>query len=71
MPARRDRGDDDEPMQSTVLLGIVVAAGIAAASSDATTPGANGRIAYQQQVNGPFQLFTIRPDGTGARRSHT
>jgi TolB protein len=48
-----------------LFMGIAVAAGIAATSSDATTPGANGRIAYQQEVHGRYQLFTIRPDGTG------
>jgi len=47
---------------------IVVTAGIAAASSDATTPGANGRIAYQQEIHGRYQLFTIRADGTGSRQ---
>jgi Tol biopolymer transport system component len=49
-----------------LFVSVVAAAGIAAAgSSDATTPGRNGLIAYQQEVNGGYQLFTIRPDGTG------
>ena len=50
-----------------ILASIVVAAGIAAASSVATTPGRNGLIAFQleQGVNSGYQLFTIRPDGTG------
>jgi Tol biopolymer transport system component len=38
--------------------------GVTAGASSATTPGANGVIAYQQEVHGVYQLFTIRPDGT-------
>jgi TolB protein len=51
----------------TIFVSIVVAAGIAAANSDATTPGRNGLIAYQleQPANRGYQLYTIRPDGTG------
>ena len=48
-----------------LCLGVLLAAGVGVTSSDATTPGANGLIVYQQQVNGRYQLFTIRADGTG------
>jgi Tol biopolymer transport system component len=51
--------------RKVLFLGVLVAVGIAAASSDATTPGANGLIAYAQEVRGAYQLFAIRPDGTG------
>ena len=46
------------------LLAAVTAA-FAATSSQATTPGKNGLIVYAQEVRGRYQLFTIRPDGTG------
>ena len=45
------------------LTGILLAAGIAAAGSDATTPGPNGLIVYMREAHGHFRLFTIRPDG--------
>jgi Tol biopolymer transport system component len=34
----------------------------------ATTPGTNGLIAYAKEAGGHFQLFTIRPNGTGERQ---
>jgi Tol biopolymer transport system component len=49
----------------------IVAAIAAAASSQATTPGRNGLIVYAKEARegyGVFQLFTIRPDGTGNRQ---
>ena len=49
--------------RALVLTGILLAAGIAAAGSDATTHGPNGRIVYMREVHGHFRLFTIRPDG--------
>jgi len=48
-----------------LLTVILVTAGVAAASSHATTLGRNGLIAYGQEVGHGYQLFTIRPDGTG------
>jgi Tol biopolymer transport system component len=47
---------------------VVVAAIAAATSSQATTPGRNGLIVYAQELRGGYQLFTIRPDGTGNRQ---
>jgi Tol biopolymer transport system component len=38
------------------------------ASASSTTRGVNGRILYQQEVNGKVQLFTIRADGTGRKQ---
>jgi Tol biopolymer transport system component len=38
------------------------------AASNATFRGANGRLAYQVKVGKHIQLFTVRPDGTGARQ---
>jgi Tol biopolymer transport system component len=55
-------------------LAIVAAAAAAltalavAGSALSTTRGANGRILYQQEVNGKTQLFTVRPDGSGRRQ---
>jgi Tol biopolymer transport system component len=48
--------------------GLVVLAGVTMTDSGATTPGPNGRIVYAQEVQGHFQLFTVRPDGTGRAR---
>jgi Tol biopolymer transport system component len=53
-------------MRAFVL--ICVAFGVLAAASGATTPGKNGLIVYAQEVNGHFQLFAIRPDGSGAKQ---
>ena len=39
-----------------------------AGSALSATPGRNGRIIFQQEVNGKSQLFTVRPDGTGRRQ---
>lgn len=50
------------------LVAAVAASGIVAASGDATAPGTDGLIVYQQMVGGAYQLFTIRPDGTGNRQ---
>ena len=55
-------------------LSIVVAAAASlvalasAQSSPATFKGQNGRLVYQAQVGAHTQLFTIKPDGTGARQ---
>ncbi|MFL5827012.1 MAG: TolB family protein [Thermoleophilaceae bacterium] len=47
---------------AAVLLGRPASEGLA------TTSGTNGLIVYAKEVSGHFQLFTIRPDGTGARQ---
>lgn len=50
-------------------LGVALAAALAAVqSSDATTRGKNGLVAYGAEVNGHSQLFTIAPDGTGLKQ---
>ncbi len=47
----------------------VVAALIAALGATATPPGRNGLIVYAQELRPEhYQLFTIRPDGSGAHR---
>jgi len=48
---------------ATMLIALVVAG-----SALSTTAGRNGRIIYQQEVNGRSQLFTVRADGTGRRQ---
>ena len=48
------------------LAGVVSAA--LATSGGATTPGADGLIVFAQEVKGHYQLFTIRPDGSGAKQ---
>jgi len=54
-----------------VVLGAallaVVAAGTALSTST-TFKGPNGRLVYQAQVGANTQLFTVEPDGTGARQ---
>jgi Tol biopolymer transport system component len=51
----------------TLRLGAIAAlvAGALAAPGAATTPGADGRIVFAQEVGGHYQLFTIRADGSG------
>jgi Tol biopolymer transport system component len=51
---------------ATAFVGsaLVFLAGVTIAQSGATTPGQNGRIVYAQEVQGHFQLFTIRSNGT-------
>jgi Tol biopolymer transport system component len=52
------------------LAGALAAAvlGGFAFEAAATTPGTNGLIVYAKEVRGDFQLFTVRPDGTGQRQ---
>jgi Tol biopolymer transport system component len=52
----------------TFLTAAVLAALVVAGSASSTTSGRNGRILYQQEVNGKSQLFTVRPDGTGRKQ---
>lgn len=46
----------------------VIASGGVVASSQATAGGRNGLLVYQSQVGSHTQLFTIRPDGSGAHQ---
>jgi len=48
----------------TALAGLM----LAVPSSQATFVGRNGLLVYQGEVGRHVQLFTIRPDGTGARQ---
>jgi Tol biopolymer transport system component len=50
------------------FLLLCVLCGVLAASGGATTPGPNGLIVYAQEVGPHYQLFTVRPDGSGARQ---
>jgi TolB protein len=50
------------------LAAIAVAATVAAAPSQATFRGKNGRIVYAAQAGKFEQLFTVRPDGSGRRQ---
>jgi Tol biopolymer transport system component len=53
------------------LLGLALAAAVVAglpSEGAATTPGANGLMVFAKELRGDFQLFTVRPDGTGQRR---
>jgi len=55
----------------TPIVSIAAASLIAlvvAGSAYSTPAGRNGRILYQQDVNGRSQLFTVRPDGTDRRQ---
>jgi Tol biopolymer transport system component len=52
-----------------VLAGAVAAAAaLAVVPAQATFKGANGLLVYQAQVGDHTQLFTIHPDGSGARQ---
>ena len=57
-------------MKKLIPLAAAVAAATALAvvPAQATFNGANGLLVYQAKVGDHFQLFTIRPDGTGARQ---
>ena len=46
----------------------VIALAIAPSSHAGTFPGASGRIAYVQNVNGTSQVFTMGPNGTDRRQ---
>jgi Tol biopolymer transport system component len=48
---------------------IIAAVGSLASGGLANTPGKNGLIAYAQELSPEhFQIFTVRPDGSGARQ---
>ena len=47
---------------------IALIAAVAVIPSQATTGGTNGLLSYQAKVGKHFQLFTIKPDGSGARQ---
>jgi Tol biopolymer transport system component len=53
-------------LRSTLIAAFGAAA--VAASASATTPGKDGLIVFAQEVKGHYQLFTVRPDGSGARQ---
>jgi Tol biopolymer transport system component len=51
------------------VLAVLLVVGLAAAgAAESTTRGANGLIVYAEEVRGHLQLFTIRPDGSGAKQ---
>src|SRR5215203_1353674 len=52
---------------ATAIAGsaLAVVAGVAVTDSEATTPGTNGRIVFSEELSTGFQMYTIRPDGTG------
>ena len=54
----------------TLALGLAVVVALTGAlGATATPPGRNGLIAYAKELRpGHFQLFTIRPDGSGAKQ---
>ena len=53
---------------SVIALGAVGCGERDAKPAVATTPGADGSIAYEKEVGADKQLFSARPDGTGERR---
>ena len=54
----------------TLVLGLVVVVALTAAlGATATPPGRNGLIVYAQELRPDhYQLFTIRPDGSGVKQ---
>lgn len=55
-------------MVASAVLAVVTAMALATPAA-ATAPGRDGRIAYSgDDGTGHFQLFTVRPDGTGRRQ---
>jgi Tol biopolymer transport system component len=58
-------------LRTALAVLALMTAAVAATGSQATTPGRNGLIVYAQEQragHGVYQLFTIRPDGTGKRQ---
>jgi TolB protein len=53
---------------SGIACAILVAVITAAAAAHATSKGKNGLLVYQAQMGKHIQLFTVRPDGSGARQ---
>src|SRR5207249_1107035 len=51
-----------------LLVALTLATGTAA---QAAYPGRNGRVAFAANLDGTWQLFTMRPDGTGLRQLTT
>jgi Tol biopolymer transport system component len=49
-------------------LASVLLALTAPTAAHATFPGANGRIAFTSNLHGSWQLYTMRPNGTGLRQ---
>jgi Tol biopolymer transport system component len=62
--------EKETEVRRIILIGFGLAAAAAAviAPAQATFRGANGLLAYQAQVGGHVQLFTVRPDGSEARQ---
>jgi TolB protein len=58
--------------KALAVMSVITTASAAAAflnaSARATLPGSNGLIVYQATVGKHIQLFTVEPDGTGARQ---
>ena len=56
------------------LVGLLALVGVAGAvaTADATAPGTNGKIAFRRYFDPAHEswgaVFTINPDGTGARQ---
>jgi len=50
------------------VLAMLMGAFVFAPSASATTPGVNGRIVFSANATGTYQLYTVRPDGTGLRQ---
>src|SRR2546429_10019233 len=51
-----------------VLATTLSVAALLGAGAHATVPGSNGTIIYQATVGKHTQLFTVEPDGSGARQ---
>ena len=45
------------------LIGVALLATVLAQPAGATTPGRNGRIAFQAATDAGLQIFTVRPNG--------
>jgi Tol biopolymer transport system component len=53
---------------TSLTAGAVAATALAVVPAHATFNGANGLLVYQAKVGNHVQLFTVHPDGTGARQ---
>jgi Tol biopolymer transport system component len=57
------------PRKPLIVLAVAIASILGVVqSAQSTTSGTNGRILYQQQVHGKYQLFTVDADGTDRRQ---
>jgi Tol biopolymer transport system component len=62
---RRNLGEGDLKSRLTAVAATVLCALLLVAPAYASFPGTNGKIAFQSNRGGNFQIYTMNPDGSG------